>query len=158
MKYKEKLKVYLDMSVLNFYFALDSPAEMGITKKFFGELRKGSFEAFISDVVIREIYEAGEAKRGKLMKLVRKNRLSVIPLELKCEELADQYVNAGLVPLKYRDDALHVAIAVFADIDIILSWNLTHLVKVKTIIGVNQVNEQLGLGRIDIRTPGEVIP
>ncbi|MFH1824054.1 MAG: hypothetical protein ABH873_02355 [Candidatus Firestonebacteria bacterium] len=50
-----KLKLYLDTSVWNFFFADDAPEKRDITKIFFSSIKENIYEIFISEVVIREI-------------------------------------------------------------------------------------------------------
>ncbi len=50
----------------------------------------------------------------------------------EAEKLADNYIKEGVIPEKYYNDALHIAIATKYNIDAIISWNLTHIVKFKT--------------------------
>jgi predicted nucleic acid-binding protein len=157
MATKKKLRLYLDTSVLNFVFADDALDKMEATKEFFKEIQKGLFDVFISDVVIREISDAGEPKRSKLLNMVKEYDLKILPLDVVCEDLADKYVEHKIIPLKYRDDAVHIAVAVINKHDVIVSWNLKHMVKLKTIRDVNAINNKLNYKEIDIRTPEEVI-
>jgi hypothetical protein len=48
------------------------------------------------------------------------------------EKLAEVYVNAGIIPKKFINEALHIAIATKYKMDAIVSWNLTHITKFKT--------------------------
>ncbi|MBM4085894.1 MAG: type II toxin-antitoxin system VapC family toxin [Planctomycetes bacterium] len=59
--------------------------------------------------------------------------------------------------MRYRNDAAHVAVAVWHRMDVVVSWNMEHLVKVSRIERFNQVNAVLGLPPIRIHTPEEVI-
>lgn len=59
--------------------------------------------------------------------------------------------------MKYRDDAVHIAIAVVNNLDAIVSWNLTHMVKLKTRLEVNGINKIEGYKEIEICTPREVM-
>jgi hypothetical protein len=68
-------------------------------------------------------------------------------------DLAEKYVEEGLIPQKYKDDAFHLAAASVYNCDIVLSWNFTHIVKAKTIFGVNGVNNMLGYRHIEIISP-----
>jgi predicted nucleic acid-binding protein len=154
----KKLKVYLDTSVLNFYYAKDAPDKMVITKVFFREVRNKNIVVFVSDTVIREINEASEVKRTKLMFLVKELELKVLPVTSDAEKLADIYVSKNIIPLRFRDDAVHIALAVLNRIELIVSWNLEHMVKIRTVSEVNKINEQLDYAKIDIRTPEEVLP
>ncbi|MFQ3675573.1 MAG: hypothetical protein SNJ64_03415, partial [Endomicrobiia bacterium] len=44
----------------------------------------------------------------------------------------NKYILENIIPSKYRNDALHIAIAVVNDSDVVVSWNLEHIVKLKT--------------------------
>jgi hypothetical protein len=51
-----KTKLYLDTSVISFYYAEDAPEKMVVTRKFFDqELVKEEYEVYISDLTIREL-------------------------------------------------------------------------------------------------------
>jgi hypothetical protein len=81
----------------------------------------------------------------------------LLEIDEEVKELADRYISAGIIPEKYRNDALHIAVAVVNDLDVIISWNLEHIVKLKTKLGVEGVNILLGYKTIEIMTPEEVI-
>lgn len=153
----KKLKIYLDTSVLNFVYAEDVPDKMMVTKKFFREIKRKTFHTFISDVVIDEVNKTQEPKKTKLSKLIKKFNLGILPLDQRCEKLAERYLEHKLIPIKYRNDAVHIAIATVNEIDVLVSWNLEHMVKLKTVKGVNLINREVGCKEIDIRTPEEVI-
>lgn len=154
-----KLKLYLDTSVLN--FALTDESSLIIQKKatmdLLDEIKHGKYEAFISEQVIVEIKRAPEFKRGLLNDLINKLDLESLPLGKEVEELADKYVAEGIIPSGYREDALHIAIASVNSLDVLLSWNFEHMVKLKTKHGVIAVNQLLGYKAIDIVSPPEVI-
>jgi hypothetical protein len=63
-------------------------------------------------------------------------------------DLAEAYVNHGVVSQKYKDDALHVAACTVARIDLLVSWNLRHLVNLRREAGFNAVNFLHGYHKI----------
>ncbi len=67
-----KLKLYLDTSVWNFFFADDVQREKDVTKDFFDVIEKEIYEIFISGVVIKEVSDAPEPKRTDLLNLISK--------------------------------------------------------------------------------------
>lgn len=71
-----KLKLYLDTSVWNFFFADDAPRERDVTKEFFDVIKKEIYEIFISGVVIREVNDAPKPKQTDLLNLIGKSLLS----------------------------------------------------------------------------------
>lgn len=60
------------------------------------------------------------------------------------------------MPEKFINDALHIAIATVNGIDTVVSWNLEHIVKLKTIVEVNKINLKNGYKQIFIVTPEEI--
>lgn len=66
-----KLKLYLDTSVWNFFFADDAPEKRAVTKDFFDLVKQGQYEVFISEVVFKEIRRQNLKKSnwGNLLKL-----------------------------------------------------------------------------------------
>lgn len=73
------------------------------------------------------------------------------------EKLAEVYVNEGIIPKKYINDALHIAIATKYKMDAIISWNLTHIIKFKTKFQVKNINEKLKEKDVIICTPEEMV-
>lgn len=154
----KKLRIYLDTSVLN--FALSEDPSLKILKKattdLLDDIKQGKYEGYISEQVLVEINRAPKAKAESLNNLVSKLDIESLSLDEAVEELADKYVKEGLIPVKYRDDALHIAIASVNDLDAVISWNFEHMVKLKTKHGVIAVNALLGYKLIDIVSPQEV--
>jgi len=65
-------------------------------------------------------------------------------------------MEGGVVPVRFRDDAVHIAVAVVNDLDVVVSWNLEHMVKLRTRTRVNAINRLNGYKEIEICTPEEV--
>ena len=61
-----KLKLYLDTSVWNFYYADDAPDEKERTRLFFDGLSRSDTIIYIADPVFQEIEQAYENKRQML--------------------------------------------------------------------------------------------
>ena len=114
-------------------------------------------KAYISDEVIREISRSPEPKRSKLEDLIRRTKPLLLDIDMESVELAERYVKEGIIPEKYRSDALHIAVSVINGIDVIVSWNFEHIVKLKTRVMVDGVNKLLGYHEIEICSPEEVV-
>jgi predicted nucleic acid-binding protein len=152
-----KLKIYFDTSVLNFYYANDSPKEMLATRKLFEQIKKGIYECYISDVVLAEVEKAEEEIKNRLKSLIVEYELKVLRVDEEVIALFEKYVEANIIPAKYENDILHIAVSVVNQLDVILSWNFEHIVKLKTKNEVNGINLLLGYRQIQIATPMEVI-
>lgn len=70
--------------------------------------------------------------------------------------LAAEYVTLGALPATAQADALHVAVAVVHQIEVVVSWNLRHMVRLRTRRLVNAVNALRGHAPIEILTPPEL--
>ena len=152
-----KIKCYLDTSILNFLFAEDDVPKRDITAKFFDQLHIIADQVFISDEVIKEIGRAPEPIRSQLMGLLEKIKPLLLEFDIEAEELAKRYVREGIIPERYKSDAIHIAIAVINKVEVIISWNFEHIVKLKTRIMVNEVNRSFGYHDIEICSPNEVV-
>ena len=151
----KKLKVYLDTSIINFVFDQSSPKEHKITNKFFEQIER--YEPYISDIVLEEINRCPEPRRGKMVNLIARHEINQIALDEAAQELARKYIIQGTIPKKYEDDAFHIAIASVNNLDVILSWNFEHIVKLKTKREAVAVNLLMGYKEIDIYSPLEVV-
>lgn len=152
-----KLKIYLETTILNFYYAEDAQEKKEDTRELFKEIAEGKYQAFTSLSVIREISRASEDKKQRMFDLINKFDINILEIEAEAERIADIYVQEGIVPQKYSTDAVHIAIATISGMDIIVSWNFKHIVKRKTILMTNVVNLREGYKNIDIYSPSEVI-
>ena len=151
------MKLYIETTVPNFLFAHDAPDKRRATEVFFDWLRVASDELFISKLVEDEIAACPEPKRSQMIGVLRNLPLGVLSVAPDCSVLADEYVQAGIVPARFKNDALHVAVAVWHRLEVIVSWNMAHLVNVRKVERINAVNERSGLPPIRIHTPEEVL-
>lgn len=150
-------RIYLDTSVLNFFFEEADLEKSSSTRKLFQEIGGGKYPAFISELVLREVGRASPMRRERLLSLIKTYNLPVIEVTLESIELAGRYTERKIFPQKYQDDGLHIAVATVHRLDVVVSWNLRHMVKLKTRREVKAVNLLEGYGEIEICTPLEVI-
>jgi predicted nucleic acid-binding protein len=153
----KKIKYYLDTTIFNFAFAEGDAEKIDITLKLFKELPLIAEGVYISDEVIREISRANEPRKSQLEGLIRETNPLLLEVDVEAEELAERYIKEDIIPVRYRSDALHIAVAVINGIEAIVSWNFEHIVKLKTRVMVNGVNRLLGYHEIEICSPEEVV-
>lgn len=149
-------KIYLETTLFNFYFDDDREAHPD-TVRLFEDIKAGKFKAFTSGYVIDELAKAPPEKRDKMLALIDQYAVEVLTLSSEAEQLANTYIEQGLVPLKYHTDAVHIAVAVVNTLDMIVSMNFQHIVKRKTRLGVSLINSLNGYRSVEICTPMEVI-
>lgn len=153
----KKVKYYLDTTIFNFVFAEGDAEKKDISLKPFKDLVLIAEGIYISDEVIREISRSPEPRKSQLERLLRETNPLLLEVDIEAEELAERYVKEGIIPERYRSDALHIAVAVINGIEVIVSWNFEHIVKLKTRVMVNGVNRLSGYHEIEICSPEEVI-
>jgi hypothetical protein len=56
--------------------------------------------------------------------------------------IAAKYLSSGVIPIRKREDALHIAIFTVFEFDILLSWNFRHLANIH-----KQVRSMLSMKR-----------
>lgn len=153
----KKPRVYLDTSIWSFYFADDSPERRDLTRELFDDFRQHRYEPCISAVVLEEIDAAPEPLRTKLNALLDEITPTVLQIGEAALDLSRQYIQQGTIPQKYDDDALHIAVAVANNMDLLLSWNFAHIVKLRTRRVVSATSKLLGYKEIEICSPEEVV-
>ena len=150
-----KLKIYLETTVPNYVFNDHLPEEQKVARRIFRLVKDGEIKGVISEVVVRELNRTPEPRRSKLQKLV--SDIKVLEVTPEAKKLAQEYVDARVIPKSKLDDALHIAIASIAEVDLPASWNLEHIVKAKTKIKVAEINSKKGYRTPVIVRPEEVI-
>ena len=141
---KQVTTIYLDTSVINFLFADDAPDKKQDTIEFFENfIRTGVYKCLISDYIVSEIEDTRDPKkRDKLLKVISDYKLDFLELPDRPEidNLALEYVNQGIIPMKKLTDAYHIAICVIYKINFLVSWNYKHLANVNKEKSVNALN------------------
>lgn len=153
----KKLKLYIETSVWNFLFADDAPEKKTATERFFKEVEAGKYEIFISGVVEEEMRLAPDEKRKMLYRLIERYDPVLLEEDEEVQYLAEMYVGNGVLSKKHFNDLLHLAYASVNGMNALISWNQSHLVKMKTHDLGNATNRMHGYHDIHIRTPQEVI-
>ena len=149
----KKLKIFLDTSVYSAIFDSRDPNRQKLTQDFWNTI--GDYEVYYSEIIVEEIIAVSDENLKKDMKDLLKNGKNVnISTEVK--ELSQIYIDEGLIPEKYENDALQIALTSVYSLDILISWNFKHLVKRKTRIGVNLINLKNGYKPIEILAPPEL--
>lgn len=123
----------------------------------FLDMSKGAKTYFISELVLIELEGCNPAKRSKLYGYLRQVDYNLIFLTEEISNLAEKYINSAIIPQKFRSDALHIAAATVSNCDFLVSWNFKHIVRAKTILGVNGINKLTGYKEIQIVSPNMLV-
>lgn len=154
----KRLKLYIETSVWNFILADDSPDKKADTLLFFDKIASSKdYELYISELVIAEIDDAPEHIQKRLYAEIARIEPEELEITEETRYLAAKYAEARLAPEKAHRDLIHLAAATVNNMDFLLSWNLSHIVRAKTIVGVNAINLIEGYRDIKICTVLEVL-
>lgn len=150
-----KLRLYLDTSVISNICAPHVPDKEKATNDFFRLVAEKSdeYELFISVVGLAEIADSPEPKLSRFRAFLDELRYTSIPYQQEADNLASLYVDQGVLSENHIEDLMHVAYAVVAHCDYVISWNMKHLVRAHTISRVNEVNFHNNYQNIFIATP-----
>jgi len=118
---------------------------------------KGNYVQVLSEHTLREIQEAPERLRARLLDVPEAHQIVLTDIP-EAYALAEAYLAHGVIGPGSRSDALHVALATIGRVDVMVSWNFRHIVNFGRIRLFNAVNLEQGYGMIEIRTPREILP
>jgi predicted nucleic acid-binding protein len=150
----KKLKIYLDTSVISHLQHEDAPERTEETLLFWEELKTGKYEIVISDLTLNEIKKCSQPKQTDMLSYLEEIDYGILHENDEVDNLAQEYVENGILTRKNISDCLHIAFAVVNECDVIVSWNFKHMVRFKTIQGVRAVNAKNGYFKsIDILQP-----
>jgi predicted nucleic acid-binding protein len=145
--------LYLDTSVIGGYY---DAKWMQDTRELWRQAKEGKWKLVTSVITERELLAAPPAVRD-LFKETFPNADVLLAETDEADDLAQEYLKAGVVSERYADDAMHVAICTVHRINFLVSWNFRHLVNVQREAGFNAVNLLQGYPMLSIVNPKELI-
>ena len=145
-------RVYTDTSVIGGCF--DAEFETW-SNGLFQDFRLGLFIPVVSSVVAAEIEDAPKAVQEAYAELLSLNAEVLLVTE-EALDLADAYLERGVLTPKFYDDATHIALATLAGVDLLVSWNFRHIVHYDKIRAFNAINLERGYKPVQIYSPREV--
>lgn len=146
-----KLRIYLDTSIINFLYETDSPDLRKATEVLFDDIiAKNRVDTFISNIVIDEINKTtNENKKEVLLSTFEKyGNIKILVAENETINeigfLGENYIKSGIIPEKNVADSLHIAYTTIFQMDILLSWNFKHLANLNKEQKILMLNKTLG--------------
>lgn len=152
----KKLKLYIDTSVLGGLFDTEDTKRVDTAERLFQLIKEGVYEGYISRLIVEEILKAPNKINEELKNKVSETGFKVLEETEETINLSTAYVQNGAIPEKNRNDARHIAIGVFHDLDYIVSWNYKHMVNIAVRRLINSTNLKMGYNPIEIISPEEV--
>jgi len=147
-------RVYVDSSVVSGMFDKNDHPER--VKPFWGAVFDGKIRVILSDVLEDEVKDSPQHVRD-FYESIPKSQIERIVSTDESDALAERYIAEGVVGETNLNDCQHVALASIANVDVLVSFNCKHIVKLNRIHRYNAINVLSGFSQIEIRTPDEVI-
>ena len=151
-----KLKLYLETTVFNYYFDEDRTGHEDVLR-LFEAIRAEKYEAYTSRYVTEELERAQEPKKSKMLNLIEKYEIILLPFDEEAVRLSNLYIENNIIPVSYRYDSTHIAIASVYGLDCIVSYNFKHINRDKTKKLTTTINQEEGYEEIIICTAEEVL-
>ena len=148
----KKIRVYVDTSVIGGCF--DSEFEKW-SNALFKNFEEKTLVPLTSAVVEKEIEFAPGQVQKKFDEFL-KLKPEIIILNKEILEIRNAYLKKAILKPKFANDLLHIAIATYANADVLVSWNFKHIVRFDKILLYNAANIELGYRQIQIYSPMEV--
>jgi len=147
------LRIYVDTSVIGGCF---DPEFKLWSEALVEDFREGRYTAVMSDVTATEV-----APAPGFVKSLHQELLG-LPVELvRVDEdavsLVQRYIERSVLGQRFLNDMLHIALATIAEVDVLVSWNFRHMVRLDKIRLFNAVNLGQGYKPLTICSPREVI-
>lgn len=147
-----KPRIYTDTSVLG---GCEDAEFRDPSRRLVDAFVRGELTLVLSELTLRELETAPEVVRTVVAR-VPEAHVETLSLSPETEELAAAYIEDGAIGARMRADALHIALATVARVDVLVSWNFEHIVNLRRIHAYNAVNLKRGYPLLEIRTPREV--
>jgi hypothetical protein len=147
----KKQRIYVDTSVLGGCF---DPEFAPWSNNLMQDFRAGRFQPVLSEVTAAEVATAPEPVRALHAELLGLPA-DVLPVTTETLALLAAYEAKGILGQRFRNDMLHIALASIADVDVLVSWNFRHIVRLDKIRLFGSVNLELGYKPLSIYSPRE---
>ncbi len=146
------LRIYVDTSVLGGCF---DPEFAAWSNGLIEDFRRGVFRPVLSDATAAEVELAPDFVRALHTELLM-IATEVVPVTVEALRLLAAYEDHAVLGPRFRNDMLHIALATVAEVDVLVSWNFRHIVRLDKIRLFNAVNTELGHKSLAIYSPREV--
>lgn len=148
----KKLRVYLDTSVVGGCF---DPEFATWSNALLADFQAERLTPVVSELVAAEVQVAPSQVQEKFDELLSLGA-ELLRIDRSALDLASEYSRHGILPARFRNDLLHIAIATVANVDVLVSWNFKHIVRLEKIRLYSATNLEAGYKPLEIYSPREV--
>lgn len=154
-----KSRVYIETSVVSYYTARPSrdiiaAARQELTRDSWKRINS-DFDCYISVLVVQEAGSGDKIAASKRLEAL--SGIPVLDLDFEAESLANFLIADGVIPKKYPEDALHIALAAQNGMDYLVTWNFTHIHNAQMENSIRRTIEKYGYQCPVFCSPPELI-
>lgn len=154
-----KRSIYIETSVISYLTSRGSrdlviSARQEETRQLWPRLLT-EFESYVSALVYAEA-KAGNPEAAK-RRLKSIESLHFLQTSNLAEQLASCLVKEGAVPDKFPEDAMHIALAAINGIDLIVTWNFSHINNPFKRVNIRKIVEREGYVCPEICSPSNLL-
>lgn len=152
-------RVYIETTFVSYLTARPSrdlivAGHQQLTHDWWGN-RRADYELCVSQLVLQEAGDGDpQAAQERLDVLAA---MTVLEIQEEALELAEELVQAGALPAKAGNDALHISIAALHHIPFLLTWNCRHMANATMRTQIESVCARKGFKAPIICTPEEMM-
>lgn len=152
-------RVYIETTVVSYLTARPNRdmvigAHQQITHEWW-DTRRQSYELCVSQLVRKEAGAADSQAAQERLEVLK--TMTLLETSAEALDLARELIQAGALPAKAADDALHIAVAATNGIPYLLTWNCRHLANATMRPVIENVCAGMGLKAPIICTPEELL-
>ena len=154
-----KKHVYIETTVVSYLTAKPSrdimiAGHQEATRELWTKL-SSRYKAYVSALVFEE---SGRGDKNQAqMRLTAIAKFPMLDIQDEARLLAEKILAEKGIPIEYPEDALHIAIAAVNGMEVIITWNFTHLNNPFTRKKVRKIVESEGYICPEICSPEELL-
>lgn len=154
------MRVYIETTIPSYLTSWPSPqvvhAGHQISTHEWWDNHRQRYELYTSLVTHQEA--GGGDSAAAQRRLEAMEGIPLLEITPECESIAGAILNAELLPAKADRDALHIAVATFHRMNILLTWNIRHIANAHVREDLRVLIASLGYTLPTICTPEELLP
>lgn len=152
-------KVYVETTVVSYFTARPSrdvivAARQEATRELWPKL-VSEYESYVSALVREEAGKGNEEQASLRLQAIE--AFPVLDSDEAVRVLASNILEGRGIPREYPEDALHIAVAAFNGMDVLVTWNFAHLNNPFTRLMVRQIVENTGYQCPEVCSPDELL-
>jgi hypothetical protein len=153
------MRVYIETTIPSYLTSWPSPqvvdAGHQISTHEWWDNHRQDYELYTSLVTQQEAGSGDPvAAQRRLDSLVG---IPLLEITTECEAIASAILSSGLIPAKADRDALHIGVATFHRMDLLLTWNIRHIANAHVREGMRLHIDSLGYTLPTICSPEELL-